>query len=171
VRSCLSVCVFVCGCVCLCRDFISENNAKHWRMGRQVQGVLNLIDNRLEDGGFQCVPMRDPVEWLRRWSPDQKWSTPSEPNGRYFFTPKSYEELGIPATRVPCPAGTLILFDACLPHGTLPNRSGRPRAIQFLRYIPKSTFSEKCVRLRTAAVRMHCKRIGFVPSREEAEVL
>lgn len=154
------------------RDFTAENNAKHWRMGRHVQSVLNLIDNRREDGGFQCVPMADPAAWLREWTPTQRWSTPPEPNGRYMFTPRSYEALGIPAVRVPCPAGTLILFDACLPHGTLPNRSGRPRAIQFLRYIPEAVLSERSARGRKAAVRRHCRRVGFEPATpEQARVL
>jgi ectoine hydroxylase-related dioxygenase (phytanoyl-CoA dioxygenase family) len=91
---------------------------------------------------------------------------------RYLFTPKSYEELGTSAVRVPCPAGTLILFDACLPHGTLPNRSGRPRAIHFLRYIPETILSEKCAKARKAAVLRHCRRIGFMPETpEQARVL
>ncbi len=65
------------------RDFVAENNAKHWTMGRQVQGVINLIDNRLEDGGFQCVPTFDPSSWLRKWTPTQRWTTAPEPNGKY----------------------------------------------------------------------------------------
>jgi len=38
-------------------DFIAENNAKHETMGRQIQSVLNLVDNRYEDGGFHCLPL------------------------------------------------------------------------------------------------------------------
>ena len=150
------------------RDFVAENNAKHWTMGRQVQGVLNLIDNRVEDGGFQCVPMPRCEAWLREWCPTQKWPGPPEANGRYFFSARAYEELGIAATRVPAPAGTLLLFDACLPHGTLPNRSGRPRAIQFLRYLPLETLSGPCRAARAAAVRRRCRCVGFVPPDEDA---
>jgi ectoine hydroxylase-related dioxygenase (phytanoyl-CoA dioxygenase family) len=140
-------------------------------MGQQVQGVLNLIDNRCEDGGFQCVPMGDPCGWLRGWCPTQHWTSPPEPNGRYIFSPKAYECLGPRAVRVPCPAGSLLLFDACLPHGTLPNRSGRPRAIQFLRYLPRDVLSDKCLHARAAAVRRHCRLLGFAPTPEEAAVL
>ena len=156
----------------LCRDFIAENNAKHFRMGRHVQGVLNLIHNRVEDGGFQCVPMPDCVRWLREWTPMQRWTSPPEPNGKYIFSPRAYEALGIPAVRVPCPAGTLILFDACLPHGTLPNRSGRPRAIQFLRYIPQAMLSPPTLASRGAAVRRRARASGFFPdSAAQARVL
>jgi hypothetical protein len=153
-------------------DFVAENNAKHRSMGRQVQGVLNLVGNREEDGGFQCVPMADCMKWMQSWCGTQRWAAPPEPNGRYFFSPKSYEEIGIASTRVPCPAGTLILFDACLPHGTLPNRSTRPRAIQFLRYIPAHTLSDPCKAARASAVRRLCREAGFEPPDEDAaEVL
>lgn len=120
-------------------DLVSENNAKHYRFGRHLQGVLNLIDNRHDDGGFQCVPMPDAAAWLRRWVPTVSWASRPEPNGRHIFTAETYGREGWVAQRVPCPAGTLLLFDAALPHGTQPNRSGRPRAIQFLRYIPAAS--------------------------------
>jgi ectoine hydroxylase-related dioxygenase (phytanoyl-CoA dioxygenase family) len=90
-------------------------------------------------------------------------------DGRHNFTAKEYEAMGIASTRIPCPAGTLIIFDACLPHGTMPNRSDRPRAIQFLRYIPAEVFSKENLRSRCAAVRRHCARVGFEPSAHEQE--
>lgn len=37
-------------------NFIFENNQPSQHDGVQLQGVLNLADNREEDGGFQCVP-------------------------------------------------------------------------------------------------------------------
>jgi len=148
-------------------------------MGRHVQGVLNLIDNRVQDGGFHCIPMANATAWLRDWTAVQKWSAPPEVNGRQvgvmscclFFstslTPFSTKKnrhvftarecaLLPSSRRVPCPAGTLILFDACLPHGTQPNRSGRPRAIQFLRYIPEAALSPANRKLRADAVKRHC---------------
>jgi hypothetical protein len=57
-------------------------------MGRQVQGVLNLINNRTEDGGFHCVPMADPTAWLQHWTGSQHWTAGEpEPNGRYVSHP------------------------------------------------------------------------------------
>ena len=37
-------------------DFIAENNQPCHLDGLQLQGVMNLIDNHEEDGGFICVP-------------------------------------------------------------------------------------------------------------------
>ncbi|KAL6070591.1 NADAR domain-containing protein [Balamuthia mandrillaris] len=40
-------------------DFIFENNQVHHSTsanGVHIQGVINLLDNREEDGGFHCVP-------------------------------------------------------------------------------------------------------------------
>jgi hypothetical protein len=144
------------------RDFIAENNAKHVSMGPQLQGVLSLIDNRYEDGGFQCVPMPDARAWLKGFAASTVFPSPPEANGKYVFDAKSYGTLaaaGYAKTRVPCPAGTLILFDACLPHGTEPNRSRRPRAIQFVRYMPTSTLWVD-PRARNAAIERVCRGVA-----------
>jgi hypothetical protein len=141
------------------RDFTSENNAKHVSWGQHIQGVLNLIDNREEDGGFQCVPMRDCAAWLREWG--KSVTGPREPNGKFVFDAKTFGKLGFVAERVPCPAGTLICFDAALPHGTQPNRSDRPRAIQFLRYIPRLSFPLDTRTQRAAALARHCAKLKF----------
>jgi ectoine hydroxylase-related dioxygenase (phytanoyl-CoA dioxygenase family) len=141
------------------RDFTSENNAKHVSWGQHIQGVLNLIDNREEDGGFQCVPMADCGAWLREWGKTVKG--PREPNGKFVFDAKTFGKLGFVAERVPCPAGTLICFDAALPHGTQPNRSDRPRAIQFLRYIPRLALPAETRKQRAAAIARHCAKLRF----------
>lgn len=35
---------------------LSENGCKNIKMGRQLQGVLNLCDNEINDGGFHFIP-------------------------------------------------------------------------------------------------------------------
>ena len=144
------------------RDFIAENNVKHHSMGRHIQGVINLIDNREQDGGFQCVPMSDPSNWLKKW-----WLTKGDhkpnANGRYIFTKEDSKKLKglLTPQRVPCKAGTLILVDASLPHGTKPNKSSRFRAIQFMRYVPQSIFSAKTLALRSKKITWQCVAAGF----------
>jgi hypothetical protein len=140
-------------------SFTAENNGKHYTMGTRIQSVLNLLDNEEEDGGFQCVPMPDSNEWLREWVPKQKWTTEMEPNGRYFFDGKSFGKLGLCKTRVPCPAGTLIMFNATLPHGTMPNRSSKPRAIQFIRYSPVTDLED--YKARSKLITKLCKDCKF----------
>lgn len=81
--------------------------------------------------------------------------------------------------RLPCPAGTLILFDATLPHGTKPNnitsadmgKAPRSRAILFLRYITSDSLPPVALRERAAALRRIAKEVGFVPDEDQAKLL
>jgi len=155
-------------------DFISENNSWHHTMGTHLQGVINLFDNEEEDGGFHCVPIENCVDWLTKWTASRKWKTKPEVNGRHIFS--ADELIGMPSYRVPCPAGTMIVFDGCLPHGTRPNRSDKSRAIQFIRYMPISAVGNKAA--RNKLVRQMVDEVGnevdpqgFVPDEEQRGAL
>lgn len=78
----------------------------------------------------------------------------SSPNGKYIFKKTDYKFLY--PVRLPCPAGTLIIFDACLPHGTLPNRSMNNRMVQFLRYMPKNIFTYETLKRRRKLIKKCC---------------
>ena len=136
-------------------DFVGENNAKHSKMGLQLQAVLNLVDNEEENGGFHCVPgghKRIP-EWF---ASAKNRLAKNEPCGRYIFDNRFKEDqlLCSYTMRVCSPAGSLIIFDCLLPHGTQPNYSSKNRIIQFLRYIPLDTFkSAKTRKNRENAVK------------------
>ena len=73
--------------------------------------------------------------------------------------------------RIPCPAGTLIIFDAALPHGTKPNYSYKQRMIQFLRYMPKSTLSKKSLKKRKSYLMKLINKSGYKLSAEEKNVI
>ena len=155
------------------RDFLHENNSKHISMGLQLQGVLNLIDNDDEDGGFHCVlgGHKHLEEWFNN---AKKFLDSPKPNGRYNFTENKTDRVfgsDYPTTRIPCPAGTLIIFDATLPHGTKPNMSQNNRMIQFSRYMPKSAFNPNTLKKRANAINKICKDVSFVPSNIEKEYL
>jgi hypothetical protein len=153
-------------------DYVAENNAKHVTMGRQIQAVLNFVDNRYEDGGFQCIPLDNPTEVLKNWVKDHVVESKPSPNGRYIFSNNSYDSKLLcqgEALRMPCPAGSLICFDATLPHGTLPNSSDRIRVIQFLRYIPESVIVSH--KKRAKRVKQECERVGFEIDKANVEVL
>jgi len=150
------------------RDFVHENNAKNIKMGRQVQGILNLFDNNIEDGGFHCV--MGGHKTLQKWYEmnKDKFKNPIE-NGRYFFT--VYDKMYSQTERIPCPAGTLILFDVTLPHGGKPNYSNKNRMIQFLRYVPKNIFNKETLRKRQNKLKKIFKKIDFIPTKEEMRVV
>lgn len=152
-------------------NFVGENNAKHVSMGRTVQGVLNLYDNNEEDGGFQCVPGMFGSA-LQQWASKHPALPKPEPNGRYELQNFGADlEIGTGAVRVPCPAGTLILFDATLPHGTKPNISTRSRAILFLRYITSDELPSAAWMKRNAALKRVVEEVGFKPTIEQAKHL
>jgi len=67
---------------------------------------------------------------------------------RYIFNPKQkadrkFAPMGV---RVPCPTGSMILWNVRTAHGGVPNRnSTQARAIQFLSYFPRSILSTKAL--------------------------
>lgn len=155
---------FLCRADYAAGDFVAENNAKHHSMGRTVQGVLNIFDNAEEDGGFQCVPgiFGAPLE---EWVCNHGGLPEPEVNGRYNMKGFGADaKLGSGAVRVPCPAGTLILFDATLPHGTKPNVSARSRAILFMRYLTSDELPPEAWRQRNASLRRIVSQVGFEPN-------
>lgn len=132
----------------------NENNVKNIMMGRQCQGVLNLIDNDHSDGGFQFVEAGHQV--CSRWFEENKNRIDvGKPNGQYAFDKRDHQMTH--TKRLPCPAGTLIVFDVALPHGTRPNRSSINRMAQFLRYMPKKDFDPKVLKKRRNLIRRLCK--------------
>lgn len=151
--------------------FVAENNAKHSSQGRTVQGVLNLLDNEEEDGGFHCIPgLFGPS--LRKWVQEHTGLPAPEANGRYNFKAFGPDaEVGAEAVRVPCPAGTLLLFDATLPHGTRPNASTQSRMILFLRYLSGDGLPSEVWRNRNAALRRLVREAGFIPDDRQASHL
>lgn len=133
---------------------MNENNVKNIKMGRHCQGVLNLCDNYETNGGFQFVP--GGYELTKDWFEENRHRLePANPNGRYFFDKRNWQ-FAVPQ-RLPCPAGTLIIFDAALPHGTKPNETANNRIVQFLRFVPKSIFTEKTLKRRQALIKRLCK--------------
>lgn len=152
-------------------NFVAENNAKHMSMGSTVQGVLSLFDNEEEDGGFHCVPGMF-GDALKQWVEKHDGLPAPEVNGRYNLQGFGCDAaLGKQAVRLPCPAGTLILFDATLPHGTKPNASWQSRAILFLRYLTSDELPAEAWRERNAALRKVVAEVGFEPDDRQKQHL
>jgi hypothetical protein len=149
-------------------DFMKENNVKCRSMGLQLQGVLNLFDNEEIDGGFAFVP--EGHTKLYDWYNKRKNHLPAAvPSGRYGFTKADHEFYY--AVRLPCPKGTLIIFDASLPHGTKSNNSQNQRMIQFIRYMPKLSLTQDSLKRRTKFIRAELNSIGYKLTPSESNVL
>lgn len=85
-----------------------------------VQGIVYLTDTEGTQGAFTCVPgfHRRIDEWLDSLPPDAN--------------PREQDLMSLGARPVPANAGDLIIWHQALPHGGSPNRSARPRLVQFL---------------------------------------
>lgn len=98
-------------------------------------GVFNLIDNEEQDGGFHFVP--ESHLKLDGWR--NKYIDELPDQNRYIFNSSQSRDmdsiLGVcdGPIRVPCPAGTLILFDIRTVHGGAPNYSDKSRMIAYIR--------------------------------------
>lgn len=140
--------------------WISENNLYCHTDGAHLQAVLTLEDNRLEDGGFHCVPGFHThfEEWLAGFSPEA-----DGPAGLYRFSPRSANDCRFISSpvRVPVPAGSLIIWDQRLAHGTLPNESERMRLIQFMKVFPRRIVTKERYQARGAALTAILAECGF----------
>jgi hypothetical protein len=142
------------------QDWITENSFYCDRDGRMLQAVLNLEDNRAEDGGYQGVPgfHRRFEEWLLGSRCDDP-----NPAGLYRFAAGSAHDCGYAGhpVRVPAPAGSIIIWDQRLAHGTLPNDSNRARLIQFLKVFPRRIVSSRRYQARRQALTGILEAVGF----------
>ncbi len=140
-------------------DFILENNVVGSRAtayGKKVhiQGLINLADNRDEDGGFHVCPRvharlaevtKQKLElWRKQFGDENKFCVlPEEGN----------EDIHRLATRVTARAGSLVFWSQLSPHGSAPNNSGNFRYSQFIKMFPASSLEPGRANLRRAAVK------------------
>ena len=149
-------------------DFIAENNLFCETDKLEVQAVLNLMDNKEEDGGYQCTPGFH--KGFAAWWNEKKETEREEKilqEGVYHFSRTDKIDMryvGSPI-RVPVPEGAVIFWSQFLAHGTRPNNSNQPRCIQFLKAFPQRIFSKERLKRRGAALKKLCKTANFIPSK------
>ncbi|KAL0476874.1 htxA [Acrasis kona] len=128
--------------------FCEEHNATGHSSapGNQIrlQALLNFIDNREQDGGFQLVPGFH--KHLEQWAHRTRDTLGKYKRFGSFNVLPSSDPIHQYAERITMPAGSLLVWDIRLPHGSKPNHSDRPRMAQFLKYFPappKGTFKQR----------------------------
>lgn len=118
--------------------FISENNGTPLEPGARakVQGLLNLIDARLEDGGFLCIPgfHSHLSEWAKL-PENQAYKRDMSEAFDYLEVPKG-DPMHDWAQPVPMRAGSLLVWNSELPHCNFPNNSDRFRMVQYVKCFP-----------------------------------
>ncbi|CAF4309732.1 unnamed protein product, partial [Rotaria magnacalcarata] len=117
---------------------ITENNETGCsKVGElHVQGLVNLADNREEDGGFWLVPGFH--KYLTQWADNHRHLRRFYGHYDQFimidrqYIPKLYDA----ACHISSRAGSAILWDQRAIHGSRPNRSQSPRYAQFIKMFP-----------------------------------
>jgi len=104
----------------------------------KLQGILNLVDNRIGDGGFCCVPgfhknLKDYCEKTL----DTKFALTNIQRKNYSFVSVHPDDpLNYQAKKISCRAGSLIVWSSELPHCNYPNDSSRFRINQYIKMFP-----------------------------------
>lgn len=102
----------------------------HWDMSLErpihfgLQGILYLTDTGPEQGAFTCIPgfHRRIEEWLAALPPDAD--------------PRLVDLRPLGPVPIAGRAGDLIIWHNALPHGSSPNRTRKPRIVQYLTLRP-----------------------------------
>jgi ectoine hydroxylase-related dioxygenase (phytanoyl-CoA dioxygenase family) len=113
------------------------NTTGNWHDGAlKTQALLNLIDNRVEDGGFICIPgfHKYLPEFYRR-TRSTLGKKYSKPTSWLKFNPGQHPIVG-KGQRIPVRAGSLLVWNNKMFHGSAPNTSSRMRMTQYLKMFP-----------------------------------
>ncbi|CAJ1961445.1 unnamed protein product [Cylindrotheca closterium] len=137
------------------RAFLSENNDVHQLFGRVVQGILNLDDLPCDEngGGTLLIPgsHRCFDKWAKSISRDKLGCS------SYRFGP----EMIAVAQRVTMRAGSLVIWDQRLIHGSTTNKSSRMRYGIPIRFFSAGQMSSKRAQDRSETLRRILKHNKF----------
>ena len=120
-------------------SLISENNGTPLEPGAKckVQGLLNLVDARVQDGGFLCIPgfHKHLAEWIAL-PENQAYGEDMADAFDYLEVPAG-DPMQAWTTAVPMRAGSLLVWNSELPHCNFPNDSDRFRMVQYVKCFPR----------------------------------
>eukprot|EP00117_Sycon_ciliatum_P035389 scpid72172/ scgid26841/ len=117
-------------------DFIKENS----EIGSEkdgsinVQGLINFADNQVEDGGFQIVVGCH--HHMAKWADSCKESMGVRMRHRTLVKVDCDDPLYGQPQRVAMRAGSMVIWDQRMAHGSAPNDSCNPRMCQFIKVLP-----------------------------------
>lgn len=134
------------------RDFSRELNGVSFLTGPNVQGIISLTDNCEIDGGTLIVPGFHHVfaEWCNTLTSMNRQMSCYSTNqnrliwrgngaGSYKFS--SFDPIHTLKQRITMRAGSLLIWDQRVVHGSSPNHSNKIRAAQFIRAFQRSGVS------------------------------
>jgi len=122
----------------------------------KIQGLINFADNLTEDGGIQIVPgfHKHIAEWVE--STRESMGKRFGDKNSFIVLPECWATQG--AQRIPMRAGSLLLWDSRMPHGSAPNDSSCPRLCQFIKMFPAQKLNEnRCAVVSKRVQESGCK--------------
>jgi len=126
-------------------EFIVENNHVGILADAKlnVQGLINLADNREADGGFQIVPGFS--HHFKDWAMSKRGLYHKKMYGdkETFIVLDERDPLHKQSIRVTCRAGSVVLWDQKTVHGSRPNESENIRYAQFVKMFPSPMAPER----------------------------
>eukprot|EP01100_Stratorugosa_tubuloviscum_P001876 TRINITY_DN1427_c0_g1_i1.p1 TRINITY_DN1427_c0_g1~~TRINITY_DN1427_c0_g1_i1.p1 ORF type:complete len:353 (-),score=94.53 TRINITY_DN1427_c0_g1_i1:3-1061(-) len=141
------------------KDFISENNyigVENDCSYLPLQGLINLIDNFEDDGGFYIVPGFR--KHLKSWSDSNLQLFARHKFTSTFVTIPDTDPIYNLAIRVTARAGSLIIWDQRTAHGSKFNCSSNCRFAQFLRYFPVIPTDSKRAKCRSDRIKLEVQQ-------------
>jgi len=143
--------------------FIFENNqiCSAMNNGVHLQGVINLHDNKQDDGGFWCVPgfvhhFDEWTEYIKTRPEQQGFVTDAESRNSVSFEAKSVVYGN--AVRIAMRKGSVVVWDQRMPHGAKDNKSDNFRAAQFVKMFEKEGLEGERRELRKETMKQIVKR-------------
>jgi len=163
------------------RDFSKEVNGVIHATGPHVQGVLALNDNRAEDGGTVLVAgfQKCFQQWQKSLGPMSEYlHSTDDSSGRLVWRGKgagSYifaknDKLHEYKQRVTMRAGSLLIWDQRVVHGSAHNNSGNFRVAQFIKAFRRSFAGDERLRHRTIRVRSELRKRGVSFGKEADDI-
>jgi len=114
-------------------NFISENNGSRNTGEIKLQGLINLIDAREQDGGFLTIPgfchhLRD---WIKQ--PHlEKYKKANSSLYDFVYVPDD-DPMQDQIQKIPMRAGDLLIWSSEQPHCNYGNNSDRFRMVQYIK--------------------------------------
>lgn len=147
-------------------EFILENNhigvlnPKYFKL--HVQGLINLTDNKENDGGFQIVPGFK--HWIKEWTEERKDLKERYGTRNTFIVLPSNDPIHKMSIRVTARAGSVIIWDQRTIHGSRANNSPNFRYAQFIKMFPSIPKGTERRKARSEKMKKLLEESEFVPS-------
>ena len=135
--------------------FISEGHVYAKSEGLHLQGMINIINNTEDDGGFVCVPKFNFDQWYD-YKKKTDYDNMIKDTGKYSFVESDMKYI-YEMKRITAKAGSLIIWNRTMAHTGKPNNSSRPRLGIPISWSPKTSIPNDKRKERQNILKKHIK--------------